>query len=255
MKHSINSNLAAYFPVLTIIILLSVLKPLTAQNRVTDKVYLKNGTIVYGRIVQNDSLRGIRINNDCGSYLIRFQEFDSLKFNVGENNFISQTKGYYNSTSLGLLFGKGVDGNLPYPSITSVTGYQFSKHWFTGIGVGFEYYQWGVLPLFVQADYFINTERFTPYFAIKAGYSFPLTKKKEGNYNTEKTFGGITVNPEIGFKIAMGDKNAFICSIGYQYQKLSYEQPGYDYFNGPNYSRRIYTNFNRISFRIGFVFR
>jgi hypothetical protein len=255
MKHRITFNSDLSLLIFSVILILSTLNPLSAQKSISDKVYLKNGTILHGKIVQNDSSKGIRINNDCGSYLIRFQEFDSLKFNVGENNFISQTKGYYNITSLGLLFGKGVDGNLPYPSITTVTGYQFSKHWFTGIGVGFEYYQWGVLPLFVQADYFINSDRFTPYFAIKAGYSFPLTKKKEGNYNTEKTFGGIAFNPEIGFKIAMGDKNAFVCSIGYQFQKLSYEQPGYDYFNGPNYSSRIYTNFNRISFRIGFIFR
>jgi hypothetical protein len=249
-------NFTRYFLLFSFVFGISALNQISAQKNVTDMVFLKNGTIIQGRIIQTDSAKGVRINNDCGSYLFHFQEIDSLKFNFHNNLFASKTKGYYNLSSVGLLFGEGEDGYMPYPSLTSVNGYQFNKHWFAGIGIGFENYQWSVFPLFAQASYYFGAENFTPYAALKFGYTFPLENKQLNNYNTpEKTFGGLSTNPEIGIRVAMGTKTAFVCSLGYHFQKLSYEANYYDYFNASNYSSRIYTNFNRVSLRLGFIFR
>ena len=135
MKYKITSNLTRYLLAFSIIFGISSLKQISAQKNLTDKVFLKNGTILKGRIVQTDSAKGVRINNECGSYLFHFKEIDSLKFNFHENPFALKTKGFYNLTSVGMLFGEGEDGYLPYPSLTSVNGYQFNNHWFTGIGM------------------------------------------------------------------------------------------------------------------------
>lgn len=256
MKYKITSNLTRYLLAFSIIFGISSLKQISAQKNLTDKVFLKNGTILKGRIVQTDSAKGVRINNECGSYLFHFKEIDSLKFNFRENPFALKTKGFYNLTSVGMLFGEGEDGYLPYPSLTTVNGYQFNNQWFTGIGIGFEHYQWSVLPLFAQATYYFKEDNFTPYVALKFGYTLPLSNNQSEDYDEpEKTYGGIATNPEIGIRIAMGEKNAFVCSLGYHYQKLSYEEGYYDYYYSSNYQSRIYTHFNRISFRLGFIFR
>ncbi len=240
----------------SLVIFMSGINILMAQKEIVDNVFLKNGDIIFGRITQTDTEKGVRISNDCGSYLFQFQEIDSMKFNARDHLSLSKTKGFYNVTSIGLLFGEGENGFLPFPSLTTVNGYQFNKHWFAGLGIGFEHFEWSVLPLFVQAAYDFKNERFTPYIALKTGYTFPLEKNTNNNYNNpEDTFGGIAVNPEVGIKIAIGEKNAFTCSLGYHYQKLSYEENYYDYMYESNYNRLVYTHYNRISFRIGFVFR
>jgi len=252
----INFTYTHIFLIFSFLYLISGNNLLFAQKTKADVVYLKNGTILYGSIIQFDSVKGMRINNDCGSYLFHFQDIDSVKTNYKKISNSQKSKGYYNLTSVGLLFGEGGNGFQPLPSLTMVNGYQIDKHWSAGLGFGFEFYEFSVFPVFAQGTYVFKNDKISPFISLKSGYTFPIHRSTDKDNGLPwKTFGGIAVNPEIGIKVDIGDKNAFICSLGYHYQKLSFEDNYYDYFYESNYYRRIYNHFNRISFRIGFLFR
>jgi hypothetical protein len=241
--------------VLILLISLYFLNDANAQRKSKDAVYLKSGSVIIGKLVQNDSLGGVKISNDCGIWFYNLQDVDSVRVISSLQSQELKKSGYYNLSSMGLLFGEGADGSHPFASLTTVNGWQFGQRVFTGIGLGYEFYEWGVLPVFADVKYFFKQDVVTPFISFKAGYSFPLSKRKSGSdYYTQygQTYGGVLVNPEVGLLIPVGSSNAITVGVGYQYQELSYNEIQ-DYWYA--YEKRVYTNYNRISLRIGFLIR
>lgn len=227
-----------------------------AQKGKQDVINLKNGTILYGTIVQLDSIKGVRINNDCGSFFFQMAEIENMSAFQKTNSTKQKDKGYFNHTAVGLSFGQGDHGFLPFPSLTMVNGYQFNQNISAGLGIGFEFFDFAILPVFAQGYYYFNHRDFSPFISLKAGYSFPLDRTNNDDYNSDgKNFGGIAINPEIGIRVHLNNYSSFLCSIGYHYQKLSYENNSWDYWYGANYYSKYYAHHNRISLRLGFIFR
>ncbi len=239
-------------------VLLTGLLPLAAeaQSLKPDSVYLKSGSVVYGRILESDSLAGVTIINECG--LNKFQPQEIQRLGFGNKPATPPKKmGYYNLSTVGLLFGEGRDGLRPLPSFTMVNGLYFNQKLHAGIGFGFEYYDWVVMPLFASAHYFFNHGKFSPYAAIKVGYSIPLSKGIDQGLDDQKlkNYGGALLSPELGITVPIGQHNAFILGLGYHFQELSEESYQWWSSFSPTPKNRVYTNYNRVSFRLGFIFR
>jgi len=239
---------------LTVFLALLPVTHLWAQHKNRDAVYLRQGSVVTGVLTMYDSIQGISITNKCGIWKFSFAEVDSVKLFARVQNATWSKSDYYNLSSVGLLFGEGSDGYKPYVSLTMVNGWQFNQHLYAGAGIGYEFYEWGVMPLFADVKYILNSNPVTPVFSCRVGYGFPLSKSNNNSDFYEpagKTFGGVLLNPEVGIGIPIG-QNALLISLGYHYQELSYEEQLYQwsYYQ----SKRVYTHFNRISLRLGFVF-
>lgn len=253
MKNKTSQYISLIFITLLIF---STSNSVSAQKGRKDVVSLKNGTILFGSIVLIDSVKGVRINNDCGSFLFQMAEIENMSAFQKNSEIRQKDKGYFNHTAVGLSFGEGDNGYLPFPSLTMVNGYKFNQHISAGLGFGFEFFDFAILPVFAQGYYYFNERDMSPFISLKAGYSFPLDRTNDDSYNSDgKNFGGIAVNPEIGIRIHLNEYSSFLCSIGYHYQKLSYENNGWDYWYGTNYYSRFYAHHNRISLRLGFIFR
>lgn len=226
---------------------------LAAQSHKQVSVYLKSGDVVYGRIIDHDSLGNYRISNDCGITQLGPAEIDY----IGKDRFSRpdlKKSGYFNQSSVALLFGEGQDGFQPIPSLTMVNGWQWNQKIFTGAGLGYEHFDIGVIPLFAEGMYAFSDEPFTPFISFRIGYSFPVGEQETNEYYTtiEETYGGIMLNPEAGISIAIGSKSALLVSIGYHYQELSFKET-YNIWN--HYDKTIFTNYNRISLKLGFIFQ
>ncbi|PKP51172.1 MAG: hypothetical protein CVT92_13450 [Bacteroidetes bacterium HGW-Bacteroidetes-1] len=240
------------------VLLFIVTNDLEAQGKKHDVIYLKNSEVVFGRILVSDSVKGIRIENDCGINLLAFSEVDSIQQYRDFMKTPVKTRGYYNLSSLALLFGEGRDGYVPVPSLTMVNGYQFNRRLFTGLGIGYEYYDYAIMPLFLDAKYFFKHDVISPFISLKIGYGIPLQKYDNENWYGDNydTYGGVLVSPELGVAFPVGSSDAFLVSIGYHHQQLSHDSYQYNWQNPEDvYKRRVYTNFNRISLRIAFIFR
>ena len=103
-----------------------------AQNIRANAVFLKNGSVITGRIIQNDSIAGLKIKNTCGVWFYKPIEYDSIGHFPGGKYFIAKNKGYFNISGLGLLFGAE---SSPIPSIQMIQGYKFHPRLTTGLGL------------------------------------------------------------------------------------------------------------------------
>lgn len=224
-----------------------------AQKLKGDAVYLKNGSVIIGKITLNDSVLGIRIVNDCGIWLITPAEYDSIGIHQDTKYFKAKSKGFYNISTFGLLIGKGTYDNTPVPSFTTVNGYKFNSGFTCGIGTGYEYFDWSVLPLFADFRYYVLNEGFSPYIKAQAGYAFSIGKAASDNwyYSIKETFGGPMLSIGAGIRAGFSRNSALLIGISYRFQELSYDEINY-WESGTQ--RRVYTNFNRISFTVGFLF-
>ncbi|MPL78565.1 hypothetical protein SDC9_24434 [bioreactor metagenome] len=227
----------------------------SAQNRRQDVIFLKSGSVLTGNLIYCDSLRGVRIDNDCGSWLFSIGEVDSVNILGFCQRSSDKRNGYYNLSSGSLLFGEGADGFVPYLSMTMVNGYHWNQNFFTGAGLGYEYFGWSVLPVFAELLFFMKPDVLTPYLSLRSGYAFPLSKNPDSYQNGSqgRNYGGVLLNPEAGLKISVGERSAFLIGIGYRYQELSRTSPGYD--RSGNYSRKTVTHYNRITLKAGVLFR
>lgn len=256
-----------------VLVLISVAIVSSAQSDGTVALYLKNGDVIFGKVLKTAEDGTIRIINTCGLFYFKATEIDSISKKHPEPNmsftldnvinprkeYTYKEKGFYNITSVGLLLGQGQNGFLPVPSLTTINGWQFNKNVSAGLGIGFEYYDWAVLPIFADARYYLKNTKHSPFGAFKIGYSLPVEKPVQydnGYGGEEKYYGGIQINPEIGLRIRMGKISALLLSIGYHFQRLSYDEESYYNWweNSQTAVKRVTTDYNRISFRIGFQF-
>ncbi|MBK6966490.1 MAG: hypothetical protein IPH20_21990 [Bacteroidales bacterium] len=254
MRKSLSvSRIFSLFSFLLLILVMVSISGAHAQNRKDVTVYLKSGDVIFGRVLSQDSLGNYRISNSCGITLLTSGEIEHME-KGGYSRPDLKNSGYYNQSSIALLFGEGADGFQPKPSLTMVNGWQWGQRFFAGLGVGYEHYDRGVMPLFAETKYMFGTESFSPFLSFRIGYAFPVEKQEQTDYygNVTETYGGILLNPEAGIRIDVGSKSSFIAGIGYNYQELSYKET---YSMWGSYDKTVFTNFNRISVRLGFIFQ
>jgi hypothetical protein len=221
-----------------------------AQKLRGDAVYLKNGSVVTGRIMENDSINGLKIANDCGIWLYTFQEVDSIGPQTTGRFYRAKQKGYVNYSNVGLLFGYE---NFPIPSLNMIHGYKFRPDLSGGIGMGYEYFDWGVLPVFADVRYYFYGQGFSPYLLGQAGYSITLERNTSNDWGSsaKRSFGGPMLSAGAGIRAGISKYAAFTFSLTYRFQKLTHESSNqWD----PGTSRIIHTHYNRIAFSIGFLF-
>lgn len=234
-----------------------LLQKAAAQTFISDTVYLQSGGAVFGKIIQSDSLEGITIMNNCGIEKIHAQSIKRIARFVPKEKPERPPFGFFNFSSAGLLAGYGDNGFIPIPSLTSINGVQFNDKIFVGLGIGFEYYNWSAMPLFASGTYLLRPDEFSPYVSVKVGYTFALEKYSSINYNgyDMRNFGGVMLSPEAGISIPIGESSNLLLGLGYHFQELSEEQPQYWSSQSDALPSRVYTNYNRIALRVGFLFR
>lgn len=228
-----------------------------AQTFFPDTVYLQSGAAVFGKIIEADSVQGITIVNTCGIEKIHPQSIERVARFVPKEKTARPPIGYFNYSSAGLLAGSGINGFIPIPSLTTINGLHFNDKLFIGLGVGFEYYNWSTMPLFISGTYLLRPDAFSPYVSMKLGYGFAIEKYNNINYNgfDMRNFGGIMLSPEAGVSIPISEFSSLMLGLGYHFQELSEEKPQYWSSQSDAPPSRVYTNYNRISLRIGFLFR
>ena len=224
-----------------------------AQSNYEDVVYLKNGSIIHGMIIEQVPNESIKIKSGQNIFVYNMDEI--LKITKEEVSPAavpipppvpvpektmhekkvyppkSKTQGYVNI--LELTWGRDIlhnhsnaalNGNAhanPQLSIgiQDINGYRFNRHLSAGIGFGLHVYP-GLFYLPIFADFRIrfNKEGITPFFSADIGYSFSQMEVW-GFESTKDYYGGLLLNPAMGIKFPIKTMVAFIMSIGYRYQE------------------------------------
>lgn len=184
-------------------------------------VYLKNGSIIKGVIVEQIPNVSLKVKTADGSiFAYQISEVEKLtkeevksirnhsRFYSGKKHFNTDKTRYKGFFELGGAIGIGDYGDGVFTASTT-HGYQFNPYFFLGAGIGADYhFDWETLfiPIFADVRANIIDGKVTPYVGMKVGYSI---------------FDGIGFyfNPNVGVSCALSPKLGLNVSLGYNLQK------------------------------------
>ena len=216
-----------------------------------DVVYLVNGNIIRGKIIEYKSGEYVKIKSYGGNvWVFKEGEIDKIVKEkvVQESDLIQikKEKGYYNYTGIGILAGSRYS-NLSAPfSIQTVNGYQSKGSLYFGGGIGVEFFEEISMPVFADLRYRLLNNEFSPYLFAQGGYSLPL----ENNWEYRKAKGGPMASIGIGVLFPLNFRTTLSFNLSYRFQQLVY----IDTDSWTRYETKNYTHYNRLDIRLGFLF-
>jgi hypothetical protein len=218
---------------------------INAQSAKTeDVVYLKNQWVIRGKLIEQNS-NSIKIQTHDGNiFVFSLADVERLAKEKIWKIFNYKEVGFANFTELGpLVAGKTtIEGVTTAAfSFQTVNGYKFSQYAMAGIGVGADLYATQtILPVFAsfRGD-FSKKGSVIPFYFGDAGYGINITQNSANGTDFK---GGAMYAIGIGLKVPFNRSAGFLLSLGYRYQKTSY-----DY----NMTSTQIT-YNRLAIRAGF---
>ena len=219
------------------------------QSNYQDVVYLKNGSIIRGTIIEQVPNKSIKIETaDRSVFVYQMDEIEKLTKEViqGKSGGSLSNSGlqsvYKGIVELGYQIGTG-DYGMDRLKLNIINGYQINPYFSLGFGTGLRYYfdaEAALIPLF--ADFRANfiDNKISPYLSLGVGYSFDATNDFEGV--------GFLLNPTVGVSFKVSDKSAMNVGLGYEMQKMKF----YDYWYGDTYTYN--ENSGAISINVGISF-
>jgi len=227
-----------------------------AQGNYPDVVYLKNGSIIRGIIIEQIPNQSIKIQTADGSiFVYRIDEIEKLAIeqpqvrtrrSLPERGSGLQS-GYKGIVEMGYQSGTGNYGMDRF-QFNFINGGQIGPYFSLGFGTGLRYYfdsEAALIPFF--ADFRVNfiDFRVSPYFSLDVGYSFDATNNFEGV--------GFLLNPTVGASFKISRRSAINVGLGYEMQRMKFLYTIYP--NGShNYYSYDYNNSGAISIVVGISF-
>ena len=227
-----------------------------AQSKTEDVVYLKNGTIVHGTIVQMIPNESVKIETaDHNTFVFKMEEVEKIT-KASPDYYSKNMGGSVNCFDIGYVMGIG-DGSLSVQgqngatqkndyhafSIRDVIGYRVNSNLLVGGGLGFEHYSGNenylpptnYIPLFfAMRAYSKSASNSQGGFSLDIGYDIGLTENTNttslGGFGavtvTDKYKGGFFINPALCIRMGNNPKLKYSLLFGYQYQTVSIEETG-----------------------------
>jgi hypothetical protein len=185
---------------------------------------------------------------------------------VAAQTEIKKGEKYYNVTQISMLMGmerhpRASDELQISPSVTMVNGYQLTKGFGVGLGVGYEMFDNNLFPIFADFRRTYSTAKISPFFTLKTGYAIGNLKTKHYDDVTfnylpyqvidadVRYYGGLMFQPEFGIKLPASDNADILFTVAYRYQKnITRVKTEWDRWDN-------HENLNRLSFGIGIMFK
>lgn len=235
--------------VLLLTLLLSISTYVSAQNY-TEVVYLKNGSVIKGVIIEQVPNVSLKIKTSDGSLIICpmnevtkiTKEGAYTKDNSKDGgNFkptINTFRGYKGFVDFGYIFGFEDYNASNKLEISTSHGYQFNNYFYIGGGIAADYYTDASLfsvPIFVHFRANFLNKKIAPFAEVKTGYSVG-------------DIGGGYFAVGLGVRFALKGKKALNLKLEYNYQQYDYTYSGY--YNTYDAT----TNLNGLGLKLGFEF-
>ncbi len=231
-----------------------------AQN---DVIRLKNGSFIRGTIIEYIAGDHVKIKTEEG----KIYEFPASELARAETEsksipktYAVKTKGYYNITSVGMMFGNKYGINVN-PGLYTVNGWQWNEHLMTGLGLGIEYVEYGgKFPITADVRYNLIKGNVTPWVGILGGYTAANKGQMYydwwGSPSVIRNYGGITTGANFGIRAYCGPHVGITANIGYRFQKLKarYNETFWNGFEEVTHEVTSKTYLNRFSMGFGLLF-
>lgn len=228
-----------------------------AQESYQEVVYLKNGSIIRGMIIEQIPNKTIKIQTaDRSVFVYQMDEVEKITKELNQAQIPARkvkdrsSRGYMLLVENSAGFGTGTYG-MNMEKISVINGYRFNPYISLGGGTGLrfgsnDYFDNVYLPLF--ADFRVNfiNRKVTPYASANLGLAFNLSDEED---DEPQAF----FNPTIGVKFNFTKRMGLSLGIGLDLQTISYHEY-YSYNNYNDYYDFSYDVSETICFNIGFTF-
>jgi hypothetical protein len=214
----------------------------------TDVVYLKNGSMIRGEImeIKEDTLIRIRYA-DSRELIIDFSEIERVSSDQKRSRQNYNSSGYMNRSGLELLSGTG---NSTFRFAT-IHGKHFNSHLSAGLGIGITPYNdpLNLIPFFANFNYRLLKANTSPFIFLKAGYNFSVYNEDDENVQLDQHTGGLLLNPGAGIEFNVSPGFGWYVQAGYNIDQSSYEFESW-------WSQQVRTDlsYRRISIGMGLTF-
>lgn len=230
---------------------------LTSFAQVKDVVYLKNGSVIKGEILELKAGEFIKIKSIGDNIWVidmedveKFNRLSDPKADKKDSIILKMPyKGFFFSAGPGLLIGQEENGPiLPFYSFLLEGGYTSKNKLALSLVSGIEAMDINYLAVLGGVKYYLMTGKINPHIYFRGGTAFGLESPSVGDTDQE-TDPSIILNPGIGIQMNLNRNNSLVLSLGYRYQKNIYR---YTDYNSQSIERIIY--YNRLEFRIAYLF-
>lgn len=203
---------------------------LSAQKSVVKTLlHLNDGSVLYGSLIQENTDHIIWEMTDGNQINIQEAQIKKIElipsdvqvFMGGQQREI---RGQYGVLIGGAFFSKSDNpwrNQRHAPSINASTGYRFHPWLAVGAGLGFDNYEYHMIPVFAEIRGDLLNRAITPYYQLAVGYGW-MTRRSDADTNFDYE-GGLLMHPALGIKFNTRNRNAFLVEFGYRIQRYKRE--------------------------------
>jgi hypothetical protein len=184
-----KTRISTVCAVLLTVVLFLIVCNIRAQGNYEDVVYLKNGSVIRGMIIEQVPGKTVKIQTaDRSIFVYQMEEIEKMTREavyvpIGQKKEKSKfkTHGYTNITEFGPLFP--VSSNLDYTGVTlqftTVNGVMFNPYLSLGLGIGVNRFWDQAIAIPFSIDLRVNfiKTRFTPVYIFNFGYAVGVSSE------------------------------------------------------------------------------
>lgn len=238
-------------PALMIIMLIIISLPSFSQ-KMKDVLYLKNGSIIYGKLIEATSSE-YKIQTTDGSLMI-FPVAEVEKFTREKPVFEGRKEnGFTLTLESGLLAGSQDTKYFAPFSFNILAGYTGNTRNIVSLGTGVEFFGRPYTPVFFEYKNIVRNSKTSPFVFFRLGGVMAIGGSETSNPNyvdhgPRDYAGGGSFALGTGISWAKEDFSTSL-SFAYRYAHISYKQRDY---NNVEYTYK--DNLNRLEIKFGYTF-
>lgn len=231
-------------PLLSLALLFSVRA--SAQSNMEDVIYMKDGGILRGEIIECTNGASLKIKTAGRNvFVIAMDEVKEIRKEKIPVPRYFKERGYVNHTGIDVLPGR----SKATIRFRMENGYQFNSRLSAGLGIGFVLYNdpLNLIPLYLNVKYKLMKANTTPFVFVKGGRSFSILS--EADSPIDEHSGGFMLNTGFGLQIDTKNGYGWYINAGYNLDHSNSKQQIFD-------SRTIVDeiSYKRLMFGLGLTF-
>jgi len=234
------------------IILIFNIYSLSAQ-KTQDVLYLKNGSIIYGNLIEIVSDQYKIKTSDGSIFNFSADEVEKFMKEVPSQSNRKNSGGVF-ALEAGLLIGAQESEYVAPFSFSILGGYTINQKNTISLGSGVEFIGKPYTPLFIEYKRLISDRRITPFVFVRGGALMQIGGDDSETYDIYNQYepynykGGVSVGIGTGISWLKENYETYL-TFAYRYAETSYDKKEY---NSSNVTYKSYLN--RIELKYGFRF-